>query len=220
MFRAEKHTGGSAAFIPLEKDSRTGFSLVELLVVIGIVGLLGSTFFGVFGSARKSGRDSRRVADLLQVEQALRVYYGKCGMYPGSFDGASNECIGGEISDAPGVNPTSWDELETTLKAAKIGIGSLPRDPVPGKEYQYFVQLRAPGETPRAQCYVLKTVLEQDNKVLANDLDNIEIESQLLPKTCADVSCKNFAFFHSLDCDDTPGSLNYCVGNLECFYGN
>jgi prepilin-type N-terminal cleavage/methylation domain-containing protein len=208
MVLKNTHTGGSAAF-----------SLVELLVVIGIMGILSATFFGIFSSARRAGRDSRRIADLLRVEQALRLYYAKCGMYPGSFDLGSEECVGGEVPDL-GANPATWDDLADALKKADIGIQSIPNDPLPSATYEYFVQLREQGKTPRAQCYILKAVLEEDNKILQKDLDNVDIETKLLPAGSA--MAEKYLFPVTPDCDDTSlgGKFNYCMGNLECFHGN
>ena len=195
---------------------RKGFSLVELLVVIGIVGILSSTFLGIFGSVRKSSRDSRRIADLEQAEQALRLYYGKCGMYPGSFDAVTKECEGGQ-SGGSGLDPDSWGELSDILSKAEIGVTDIPNDPVIGKTYEYFVQ-RATGQTPRAQCYVLKAVLESDHAALSRDIDMEDIETKLLPEGGA-VAVKGL-FPDDIQCDDAGGERNYCKGNLECFYGS
>ena len=59
-----------------------GFTLIELLVVIAIIGLLSSVILGSLNSARKKGRDARRLADIKQMQLALELYYSNNGNYP------------------------------------------------------------------------------------------------------------------------------------------
>ena len=60
-----------------------GFTLVEILIVVGIIGLLASVVLSGLGSTRARGRDARRIADIRQAQQALELYYAKCQVYPG-----------------------------------------------------------------------------------------------------------------------------------------
>jgi type II secretion system protein G len=55
--------------------SRRGFTLIELLVVIAIIGILASIILASLNTARKRGRDARRVSDMKQVQLALQLYY-------------------------------------------------------------------------------------------------------------------------------------------------
>lgn len=52
-----------------------GFTLIELLVVIAIIGILSSVVLASLNSARKKGRDARRIADVKQIQLALELYY-------------------------------------------------------------------------------------------------------------------------------------------------
>ena len=61
---------------------KSGFTLVELLVVISIIGVLASVVFASINSARAKARDARRIADLRQIATALEFYYDANGQYP------------------------------------------------------------------------------------------------------------------------------------------
>jgi len=51
-----------------------GFSLIELLVVIGIIGLLSTLAIVKINSVRKMARDTRRMNNLRQIQTALILY--------------------------------------------------------------------------------------------------------------------------------------------------
>jgi len=65
-----------------------GFTLVELLVVISIIGILASLIVVNLAGARERARDTARKNDLRQVQTALRLYFNDFQGYPesdGSF---------------------------------------------------------------------------------------------------------------------------------------
>lgn len=70
---------------PSRKQSR-GFSLIELLTVMGIIGLLASIILANLTVARMRARDSLRKSSLAQLERAVQFYYDASGTYPGDFD--------------------------------------------------------------------------------------------------------------------------------------
>ncbi|MBY0294116.1 prepilin-type N-terminal cleavage/methylation domain-containing protein [Patescibacteria group bacterium] len=86
----------------ITKKGSRGFTLIELLVVIAIIGLLSSVVLASLTAARARARDTRRVADLIQVRNALESYYSSNGAYPlpathadGGWGGWDSECNGG-----------------------------------------------------------------------------------------------------------------------------
>ena len=71
-----------------------GFTLVELLIVISIIGILSSLAIVSLNSARVKARDAQRGADFKQLYTALSLYYDNSPMeqYPDmSKDGWWNE---------------------------------------------------------------------------------------------------------------------------------
>lgn len=98
------------------------FTLIELLVVIVIIGILGSVITASLGGARKQARDTKRVADLKNIAQALEEYYSdKGGTYPVTSDPSSNggACIENDAELRTKLQPylstnTLSDPLYTT----------------------------------------------------------------------------------------------------------
>jgi prepilin-type N-terminal cleavage/methylation domain-containing protein/prepilin-type processing-associated H-X9-DG protein len=65
--------------IPIHREAtvsrrRQGFTLIEMLVVIGIIAVLAAILFPVFSAARKSARRAACVSNLRQLVQAQKMY--------------------------------------------------------------------------------------------------------------------------------------------------
>jgi general secretion pathway protein G len=90
-------------------NTKRGFTLIELLVVIAIIGILSSVVLASLNTARMKSRDTRRVADVKQLQIALALYY-----------------------DANSQYPTTLAPLATNGY-----IAVLPKDPVSGSNYAY-----------------------------------------------------------------------------------
>ncbi len=61
---------------------RTGFTIVELLIVIVVIAVLASITVVAFNGVQARSRDSHRVSDIKQVHKALEVFYATNGYYP------------------------------------------------------------------------------------------------------------------------------------------
>lgn len=85
-----------------------GFTLIELLVVVAIIGLLSSVVLASLNSARMKARDTKRMADLVQIRTAIEMFYNDYGYYPQSNCGW--DCNGYRTS-----YDSSWDSLASDL---------------------------------------------------------------------------------------------------------
>lgn len=59
-----------------------GFTLLEILVVISIIGILSSVAFVSYNQAREKGFMGKRIASASEVRKALEVYYSENESYP------------------------------------------------------------------------------------------------------------------------------------------
>ncbi|MBU1146489.1 type II secretion system GspH family protein [Patescibacteria group bacterium] len=82
--------------------NKKGFTLIELLVVIAIIGLLSTLAVVALTSARTKARDSKRVADMKQVQTAMELYYSATNGYP-VCAGLVSTCVALAPEYLPGV---------------------------------------------------------------------------------------------------------------------
>ncbi len=66
--------------------NQKGFTLVELVVVIAILGILAGIAIPRFMSATETARGAKTVADLRTLESAAVMYYAKTGVVPTKTD--------------------------------------------------------------------------------------------------------------------------------------
>lgn len=100
----------------LKKDGfalRAGFSLIELLIVITIIGILAVAFLPSITEGPSRARDTQRIADMSDIALALELYYQDTGSFP-SQAGVLN----------PTDTATSADEL-----ASYFDNNTVPTDP-------------------------------------------------------------------------------------------
>ncbi|MFA5749713.1 MAG: prepilin-type N-terminal cleavage/methylation domain-containing protein [Candidatus Shapirobacteria bacterium] len=61
---------------------KTGFSLIELLVVVSIMGVLAAVLMMNIVGARERAKDSKKMQDLNSLKNGLRMYYNDNQSYP------------------------------------------------------------------------------------------------------------------------------------------
>ncbi len=124
-----------------------GFTLVELLVVISIIGILAGMVLVSFTGSQKAARDVSRKSDIRQYQIALESFASKGNsLYP--------------------QYPTSGGVSAANTLCAKLGLTGCPQDPRYGKagytgiEYKYQSDGTASDGTAAATKYVLWAQLE------------------------------------------------------------
>lgn len=145
------------------KKSQKGFTLVELLVVMAIIGVLASLGVASFRTAQVRGRDTQRKSDLKQVANSFELYYADYGKYPDT----SEIVWGSEFKDVRGT----------------VYFKVLPVDPLSSESYSYMIP-----DSPTNQKYKLFANLEN-----LEDQDCIDGNCALTPYNFAVTSANTSA---------------------------
>ena len=137
--------------------TKKGFTLLELLIVIGILAILSTTVVLVINPAQllKKARDSQRISDLSTMKTAIAYYVTETGspdigtVYTAQTysDVDAVLCtLGAATSTTLVVDGTGWIPIKFDDLAGGSPIGSLPTDPnktlinaTPGRYYVYLV---------------------------------------------------------------------------------
>jgi len=98
-----------------QKKTFKGFTLIEMILVVTIIAILATSVLVGLGGARTSARNSRRVGDLRNIQNALELYYNKNGYY---------------------CRTTGYNGLVSCLQ----GITSVPKDPLSSSGWKYYYQ--------------------------------------------------------------------------------
>ncbi len=147
------------------KKAQSGFTIIELLIVIAIIAILAGLVLNNFQGAQAKARDTQRVTDLNNIHTKLEEYYGDNNGYPNTFTAATFPGIDADsLKDPKGtsidVNAVVADETAADAVAAPTGAGVTP-------QYLY-VPFGTAGCTTTCTGYVLKTYIEKPSATTPN----------------------------------------------------
>jgi prepilin-type N-terminal cleavage/methylation domain-containing protein len=130
-------------FKKFNNQKKNGYTMVEIIVVMSIVGFIISAVWYSLDYSRKLARDTKRVADLSQIQKAIETFRNENGRWPGlnsdgsiiisgsdSINNGEGECVGDQDSagiDKPGITPCwTFKKFEFIIKNF---IQNIPADP-------------------------------------------------------------------------------------------
>jgi len=153
-----------------KNNNNRGFTLLELLVVMVIIGVLVTIGLRSFTQSQIKSRDAKRKSDIEQLERALELYRGDKGHYP--------------VSNEFGQMVVFWEDGGTTQEQifewgepfydpVQPSTIYMPKLPTPTGQYTIFYQayVRDPSQESgfseaqypvdeKAQAYRIYTVIE------------------------------------------------------------
>lgn len=115
--------------------TKKGFTLLELLMVIMIIGILATVVVVNLTVSQKKARDSKRVADLQSIQSAVEMYRQTSGKLPGGTASyyQSNYNPNWTLHKESQTAPDTADDDKFAIDLAAY-LSSLPIDPKNGKE--------------------------------------------------------------------------------------
>jgi len=118
--------------------SRRGFTIIEILVVLAIIGILSAVLYGSFSEARQDSKNKAFRSDLKEVQLALEVYKSQHGQYP-------------NVPSSCGTTDAGVSSAESTSCAAVIGY-------IEGLTPEFIAALPAHKKSANPNCNVVYSV--------------------------------------------------------------
>lgn len=111
------------------RKSTSGFTIVELLVVIVVIALLAAISIVAFSGVQQRARDTQRKSDLAAIQKVLAIYYADKGGYPA--------CNGGVYKGAGAGQTCTLSDPDVVAQLVPEYMSVTLVDPKNTQPYQY-----------------------------------------------------------------------------------
>lgn len=142
---------------------QTGFTIVELLIVIVVIGILAAITIVAYNGIQSRARDTQRISDLKSIAKAVEAYKINTGAYPVPVP--TLNASGWEVSTDGSDNATNFlSALVSSNTISKVPVdpvnsGTALNPSVNSSTYEYFYYVYAAGtngcDVTRGAYYVL-----------------------------------------------------------------
>src|SRR3990167_9535793 len=124
-------TVNRGGFTPTINGLVWGFTIIEVLAVMAVIGILTTIVVGGYRQTQRRGRDAQRKSDLKQVSQSLEVYLSDHATYPPSS-------VDGKIMGCPAeTTECEWGSGQFSDATGNIYFVNLPAEPSSSQAYFY-----------------------------------------------------------------------------------
>lgn len=128
--------------VSLKQKRQSGFTIVELLIVIVIIGILAGLVVTQILGATAKARDTERKTDLDQIANQLEAYYAKNGFYPTAANiNSSTWRTGNQFAAGDGAKSLADPSNASTASLASTAPTAA------GQSYSYIPSSTASGVT-------------------------------------------------------------------------
>lgn len=134
-----------------------GYTVVELLVVIVVIGLLAGVVLGGIQNSQAKSRDTQRVTDIDTLRGQLEAYYSDKGGYPNTFTAATFY-----RTDPLALKDPNGVSITISSPASSQSAALAAANPGSSANYQYIPYPTGCGAIT-CTGYVLKSYIEQPN---------------------------------------------------------
>ena len=113
----------------ITKKNSTGFTLLELLVVVAIIGFLSSISIVALSASSQSNRDKQRIVDQLTIIKSVELYTNDFGVPPTQYciDEDNNGDCDANVSQSPSATGNKYASIDFSPFDIARSVFSIPR---------------------------------------------------------------------------------------------
>jgi len=153
-------------------QKQKGFTIVELLIVIVIIGILATLVIVTFSGIQQRARDTQRQTDINAVQSQVEAYYAQTGNYPtlemvmsSTFRNANMKGFPSDALSAPN-SATAMDETAATTGKYQYEAWTVSTIPATAADCSTVGAVTA-ATTSTCQSYRISAVLENGGTAYA-----------------------------------------------------
>jgi len=150
------------------KRKTTGFTIVELLIVIVVIGILASITIVAFNGVQSRSRDTARIAKIKDIAKAIELYKVDNGRYPPILDGIGSESGCGSQTENWGHCDRNRELANMLATYTRVDPTSLSNATQGSNYYHYTSQASDDYQSYGFMVFLEGTGGQSDNGYFAN----------------------------------------------------